>query len=357
MKKAIKLLLILLTILVVYSSNCFSETPNDSTNILKNAFNLEKNSINSIWYYEDEYGNPFQWTLNDIIYEENEISKISFEGIYTPTNTESDTSKNTYTIDFYSLEDCINIKVFNHYYNGAVSWNIYDFESFKSSKIDFYVSNIFSELSLKYIKNTDFNNSQSKLNDSQASNLGLGKKVLLSIENDAPVNWFKYNTLHQYEYYENGVNHVSLMLLDWLYPNGFNFLLEPLHTFSEDYVLTDSSMKNIIDEYSNFSKISPSEISKDSLANSVVSGKIVVIKIDPATMNISSDSNIGNYYKSPPHYIIIKGYSLIDENEYFTVFNPYSEKGFNRYYAAEDLVSSSKSTKLPAFVIHSPNKE
>jgi hypothetical protein len=107
------------------------------------------------------------------------------------------------------------------------------------------------------------------------------------------------------------------------------------------------------------------EITGSIIAKQLDNRQIVVLCLDMNYVRLSSNSgfHIDKFYQTTPawgHFIVLKGYQIVDGEMFFEAYDPYSYgqmnsdetlKGQNRYYRYQDLAAACKPWWNYAFVI------
>ncbi|MCM1991892.1 hypothetical protein [Oceanirhabdus seepicola] len=104
-------------------------------------------------------------------------------------------------------------------------------------------------------------------------------------------------------------------------------------------------------------------VTSDKLMNALNEGHILLMCIDTKYLNYNqnSEQRVGKFHtNSGGHFLIVKGYVIVDGELYFTVYDPASRnrtyndvtlKGKDRYYKADELVESAEEWWNLFFVI------
>ncbi|MEG2289702.1 MAG: C39 family peptidase [Clostridium sp.] len=93
-------------------------------------------------------------------------------------------------------------------------------------------------------------------------------------------------------------------------------------------------------------------INQESLKDEINKGNLVIVGLylGDITYNPNKKERVGKYFDVDyPHYVIVKGYKVVDEKLYFETYDAYSSEqryddsefvGMNRYYLAEEFIKS-----------------
>ncbi|WBW97636.1 hypothetical protein [Oceanirhabdus sp. W0125-5] len=115
------------------------------------------------------------------------------------------------------------------------------------------------------------------------------------------------------------------------------------------------TLKSFFDEYS-IPAIVAEDIKSIDIKNQIDNDNIVIAYIDPKYIPYESNENSHiNRYKiqEKKHYILIKGYRVVDDKLYYEIYDPYNFgsvyednelKGKDRYYYEVDLINSIKNS-------------
>ncbi|MCM1992325.1 Ig-like domain-containing protein [Oceanirhabdus seepicola] len=125
------------------------------------------------------------------------------------------------------------------------------------------------------------------------------------------------------------------------YPGGDEWFLVTLIDFFNEFSVPASVSENV---------------NKDDIKKQIDDDNIVIAYIDPKYIpyETDEDSHVNRYkLQVKKHYIIIKGYIVVDDKLYYEVYDPYNfgsvykdgkPKGKDRFYYEEDLINSIKNT-------------
>lgn len=183
-------------------------------------------------------------------------------------------------------------------------------------------------------------------------NLGLGKMVSKEMSNNKSFEWYidqfdtgRYN-------YENCGPAAAAMATKWSSNGEKGDATEARSRYKSKggwWSVLD------IESYLKDENISYKEeysIDKNVVINQLNKGKIIILCIDPRFIDISDneEEKAGLFYKpSSGHFIVLKGYKLVDDNLYFECYDPASYnsryktgelKGKDRYYLADEVILS-----------------
>lgn len=205
---------------------------------------------------------------------------------------------------------------------------------------------------LRYFYYIDIRNNDSTKIYNIDYTLGLGKLVLKEISNNKNFDWYidQFNT-GKYNY-ENCGPSAAAMAVKWS-SNGDRGDAEEARSRYKSRGGWWSILD--IEAYLNDEKISYREeyfIDKITMVNALNKGKILVLCIDPRFIMISNnkDEKTGLFYPpSSGHFILVKGYKVVDDNLFFECYDPASFdsryengelKGKDRYYLANEVILS-----------------
>ncbi len=125
------------------------------------------------------------------------------------------------------------------------------------------------------------------------------------------------------------------------YPDGSEWFLVTLIDFFNEFSIPAKVLENV---------------NNQNIRKQIDDDNIVIAYIDPKYIPYESDedSHVNNYKtQGKKHYIIIKGYIVVDDKLYYEVYDPYNfgsvykdgtPKGKDRFYYQEDLIKSIKNT-------------
>ncbi|MEG0308951.1 MAG: C39 family peptidase [Clostridium sp.] len=120
-------------------------------------------------------------------------------------------------------------------------------------------------------------------------------------------------------------------------PVGAGFDLSQFYSWTTDYNIKSTWVKNVTEE---------------SLKAEIDNGNIVVVmlNLDYIKYNENKEERVGKYFDGGGlHYVIIKGYKVVDKNLYFEIYDPASGLqsykdlqpiGINRYYEPKQLIDA-----------------
>ena len=184
---------------------------------------------------------------------------------------------------------------------------------------------------------------------------GLGKNLYEGHSNNVNYDWY-YDQLNSGIYYYNNCGPASVtMAIKWVDEN-FNKTPEDARNtypcnggwwYTKDII-------NYLNQYSvNNYTINIDHI--DSIQSQINSGNIVILCLDMYYIRSQANDNwhVDKFYTTWPkgwgHFIVMKGYKIVDGEAYYEAYDPYSYgvkysndtlKGVNRYYRSEDLDSA-----------------
>lgn len=182
--------------------------------------------------------------------------------------------------------------------------------------------------------------------------LGLGKYETEKVSNNRDYEWYidqaetgKYN-------YENCGPTSATMAIKWSDQSFQKTAEDARNTYrSNGGWWSTLDIVNYLDKYKVKNYIS-SDIEESSMKDEIKNGNILLLCIDSNYITYNNDPNVhvGRYYAyGGGHFIIVKGYRVVDGKTYFEVYDPNSwyevyengvKKGKDRYYSSEDIKKS-----------------
>ncbi|MCY6371032.1 SH3 domain-containing protein [Clostridium ganghwense] len=196
--------------------------------------------------------------------------------------------------------------------------------------------------------------------------LGLGKYETEYVHNDREYEWYidQFNTgTHNYE--NCGPSSVT-MAIKWANPSFDKTAQDARNTYrSEGGWWYTYDITNYLDKYK-IENYVVEDITENSVKNQLKDGNVLILCIDSnyITYNPNKEEHVGRHYEfGGGHFIVIKGYKVVDDKTYFEVYDPNSwgevyengsKKGKDRYYSSED-VRSSMDNWWPYMIVVSSN--
>lgn len=182
--------------------------------------------------------------------------------------------------------------------------------------------------------------------------LGLGKYETEYIYNDREYEWYidQFDT-GTYNYENCGPSSVT-MAIKWANPSFDKTAEDARNTYRNEggwwytYDITNYLDKN------NIKNSISDNIKESSMKQELKDGNILILCIDSnyITYNPENEEHVGRHYPyGGGHFIVIKGYKVVDDKTYFEVYDPNSwndvyengtKKGKDRYYSSEDVIKS-----------------
>ena len=184
---------------------------------------------------------------------------------------------------------------------------------------------------------------------------GLGTNVTEAVSNNRDYDWYvdQFNT-GKSNYVNCGPTSIE-MAMRWVKKDPCitaeeirnKYLQEESFGMKLDtmaYCLTDN---NITNRYLR-------DISADGFKNELNAGNIIIVGISTGyiSYNMVNEERVGRYFDGDgPHYVVIKGYKVVDDKLYFETYDPFSWNtkyidgtyiGKDRYYSADELVEAAK---------------
>jgi hypothetical protein len=189
------------------------------------------------------------------------------------------------------------------------------------------------------------------------SSWGLGKYQTEYVSNNKPYDWY-IDQGNTGEYSDSNCGPSSTtMALKWINGNFNKTAEDARNTYrsSGGWWYTDD-VTNYLDLYN--SKYSVKDLGKTLsggealLKGQLKQGNIAILCIDTSYIpyNWVSERRVGRFYSySGGHFIVVKGYRVVDGKTYFEVYDPNNwdeyyedgqEKGKDRYYLSKDLMNA-----------------
>lgn len=180
-------------------------------------------------------------------------------------------------------------------------------------------------------------------------NYGLGNKITIAVENNRSYNWY-FDQGFSGKWSENNCGPaVATMAIKW---NNESFKEEVIDARYKIKETGEWWSTNDIKEYLREYNVSYKETlitQHDGLIEMIENGSIGILCIDPRVLpyNNKKEDRTGLFYKpGEGHFIIVKGYKIVDDKLYYQCYDPaswgvkYSDgtlKGVDRYYLSTDL--------------------
>lgn len=190
------------------------------------------------------------------------------------------------------------------------------------------------------------------INTTLNESLGLGKYETEYIHNDREYEWYidQYDT-GAYNYENCGPSSVT-MAIKWADSSFDKTAEDARNTYrSEGGWWYTYDIANYLDKY-NVKNWITEDIKESSMKKELNNGNIMILCIDSnyITYNPNKEEHVGRHYEfGGGHFIVIKGYKVVDDKTYFEVYDPNSwnevyengtKKGKDRYYSSEDVINS-----------------
>jgi hypothetical protein len=182
---------------------------------------------------------------------------------------------------------------------------------------------------------------------------GLGNNVTEVVSNNRDYDWYvdQYNTGKS-----NDVNcgPTSIeMAMTW---SNKDYIIKAGEVRSKYLLQEDNGMEinQIADclKDNNVANRFLPDVTEDKLKKELKAGNIIIVGMDMRhiSYNMSKEERVGKYFEGDFfHYVIIKGYKIVDDKLYFETYDPGSMNnkyidgtpiGKNRYYLAKELVKA-----------------
>ncbi|SHH70165.1 C39 family peptidase [Clostridium grantii] len=184
---------------------------------------------------------------------------------------------------------------------------------------------------------------------------GLGKFITEKVDNDKDYYWY-VDQATTGEYAGTNCGPASAeMIGKWVDENFKGTAKEARELdYGDDGGWYTENIKNYLDKFNIKSKII-SNVTKSSMISYLKNGNILLLGIKAGEISFNDPSNKQHkdrfYWVSAGHFIIVKGYIVVDKVIYFEVYDPNSWyetyddgslMGINRYYKADEVVKASK---------------
>jgi hypothetical protein len=196
------------------------------------------------------------------------------------------------------------------------------------------------------------------------SSWGLGTYQTEYVANNKPYNWYIDQGNTGSDANNNCGPSCTVMALKWLRSNYQGTVEDARKVIpAKGGWWYTSDIENYL-KYNNVTTYSVQKgVNETSLKNQIRQGNIVILCINAGLLpyNSNSEQRVGRFYTyDSGHFIIIKGYRVVDGNTYFEAYDPnswnatYSDgqlKGKDRYYLSRNLVNAASSWWDYAIVI------
>ncbi|MCY6960310.1 SH3 domain-containing protein [Clostridium brassicae] len=182
--------------------------------------------------------------------------------------------------------------------------------------------------------------------------LGLGKYETEYVHNDKEYDWYidQYDT-GEYNYENCGPSSVT-MAIKWAKPSFNKTAQDARNTYrSQGGWWFTYDIQNYLDKYK-VKNWTLEDTKESTFKKELKSGNIIILCIDSnyITYNDKEEEHVGKHYQGGGgHFIVVKGYRVVDDKTYFEVYDPNSwgevykdgvKKGKDRYYYSEDVKKS-----------------
>ena len=182
---------------------------------------------------------------------------------------------------------------------------------------------------------------------------GLGTNVTEAVSNNRDYNWYvdQFNT-GEFNYMNCGPTSIE-MAMRWVSKEPTITAEEIRNKYLQEerlgmmlnsisYCLTNN---NITNRYLR-------EISAQKVKNEIKAGNIIIVGVNMGyiSYNVANEERAGKYFDVDfQHFVIIKGYKVVDDKLYFEIYDPNSwdtryidgtPVGMDRYYLADELVEA-----------------
>jgi len=184
---------------------------------------------------------------------------------------------------------------------------------------------------------------------------GLGANVTEAVSNNRNYDWYvdQFNT-GKYNYMNCGPTSIE-MAMRWVNKNPSITAEEIRKKYlqEENYGMQLSTMSYCLTD-NNITNRYLRDISADKLKNELKAGNIIIVGMSMGNIsyNMINEERVGKYFDADfPHYVVIKGYKIVDDKLYFETYDAYSWNtkyidgtpiGKDRYYLADELVEAAK---------------
>lgn len=209
------------------------------------------------------------------------------------------------------------------------------------------------------------NSSLAKAGQALNPSWGLGTNQTEYISNNRSYNWY-IDQGYTGEYSNNNCGpSCTTMALKWKNSNFTRTAEDARETYLENgNWWTTYDINNYFDLYN--AKHNTINLNENSLKKSLKQGNIAILCIDTTYLpyNANSEQRVGRFYDyRGGHFIVVKGYRIVDGKTYFESYDPNNwgvyykngqEKGKDRYYLASDLMKAGKANWNYAIIVY-PN--
>jgi hypothetical protein len=198
---------------------------------------------------------------------------------------------------------------------------------------------------------------------------GMGTSIQSFVDNDVQYDWFiDQNTTGIYSYENCGPASVT-MALKWVYSDFDKTTDDARNTYlPEGGWWTTNHIVNYLNLYQVNGTIIPFGNNKSNdLIAELDNGNITVLCLDMYYIRMQTKGlhfPVDKFYQTNKvgsgHFIVVKGYKIVDEHILFEVYDPASSMtytngtnmGKNRLYRAEDIMNSSEVWWKYAIIVH-----
>ncbi|BCZ45875.1 hypothetical protein psyc5s11_19420 [Clostridium gelidum] len=208
------------------------------------------------------------------------------------------------------------------------------------------------------------NSATTKVGQALNPSLGLGTNQTEYISNNKSYDWY-IDQGYTGEYSDNNCGpSCTTMALKWINSNFTGTAEDARETYLENgNWWTTYDITNYFDLYS--AKYNTINLNENSLKKSLQQGNIAILCIDTTYLpyNANSEQRVGRFYDyKGGHFIVIKGYRIVDGKTYFESYDSNNwgmyykngeEKGKDRYYLASDLMKAGNANWNYAIIVHS----
>jgi hypothetical protein len=184
---------------------------------------------------------------------------------------------------------------------------------------------------------------------------GMGKFITEKLSNDRNYYWY-VDQATTGEYAGTNCGPTSAEMIGKWVDENFEGTAKEARKFDygDDGGWYTENIKNYLDQFNIKSYIIPN-VSKSSMISYLKNGNILLLGIKAGEISFNDPSNKQHkdrfYWVSAGHFIIVKGYIVVDNVTYFEVYDPNSWyetyddgslMGIDRYYKADEVVKASK---------------
>lgn len=192
----------------------------------------------------------------------------------------------------------------------------------------------------------------STIQSSTLKSWGLGISQSEYVSNNRPYSWYIDQGSTGVDSNSNCGPSSTTMALKWYNSDFTKTAIDARNTYPEnDGWWTTSDVTNYLDLYSTKYSVL-NNTGENLLKYKLKQGNIVVLCIDTSyiSYNNNSEQRVGRFYDyKGGHFIVVKGYRVVDGKTYFETYDPNNwnahykdgqEKGQDRYYSSQELMNA-----------------